>query len=224
MSNEVGQFIVLEGIDGSGTTTQAELLKEVVESRGREAVLTREPTTGPIGRFLRKALMGELSSIDGEPVSLDWDSMALLFSADRLDHVRSEIVPAIERGAVVISDRYDLSSLIYQSATSPLGPESLSWLSSLNERARRPDLTVVLNVSSELAEQRRISRNGKEEIYEKSALQRRLQGMYARASEFLPRDKIKIIQADGGIAEVQEKIVAAARTCPEFAWIACNEG
>src|SRR5690606_1380005 len=144
--------IVLEGIDGAGTTTQAERLAELLRGWGKSVVLTREPTSGPIGRLLRTTLGGGLTDAEGERVDLDWAAMALLFAADRLDHVRREIEPALLRGEVVISDRYDLSSLVYQSATCPEGASATPWLTQLNARARRPDLTLVLDIPPEVAE------------------------------------------------------------------------
>lgn len=209
-------FIVLEGIDGSGTTTQAATLAEKLRSEGRDVVLTREPTAGPIGKFLREALAGKLTDADGVPTELEWSALALLFSGDRLDHLKREIDPALARGAVVISDRYDLSSLIYQSATCPEGEAVLPWLRSLNSRARRPDLTLVLDVSPDIAEQRRKSRAGEPEIFEKVELQRRLSGLYKRAAEFVPHDTLLLLRGDGSLAEVAWEIERAVRNLPEF--------
>lgn len=209
-------FIVLEGIDGSGTTTQAAMLAEKLRALGREVVLTREPTAGPVGRFLRLALAGKLTDQEGAPTELDWSAMALLFSADRLDHLKREIDPALGRGAVVVSDRYDLSSLIYQSATCPDGEAVLPWLRSLNARARRPDLTLVLDVSADVAEERRRSRASEPEIFEKAELQRRLSQLYKRAAEFVSGDTLKLLPGDGDVAEVAALIEREVRNLPEF--------
>lgn len=212
-----GFFIVLEGIDGSGTTTQAERLAQRFRDLGRAVTLTREPTRGPVGRFLRQALAAELSDEAG-PVELGWDSMALLFSADRMDHLRRQIIPALERGDVVISDRYDLSSLVYQSGTCPEGAAALPWLRSLNEKARRPDLTIVLDVPVDAAEVRRAARDEKPEIYERSELQRRLRDLYNQAPEILPGDVIEILSGLGPIERVEERIWQSILSRhPEFA-------
>ncbi|MGH7270293.1 MAG: dTMP kinase, partial [Polyangiaceae bacterium] len=89
-----------------------------------------------------------------------WATMALLFAADRMDHVESEIEPFLLEGGTVISDRYDASSLAYQSVSSgTVGAEAVEWIRSLNRHVRRPDLTVVLDVSPEVAAARRLSRN-----------------------------------------------------------------
>jgi dTMP kinase len=209
-------FIVLEGIDGSGTTTQAATLADKLRAQGREVVLTREPTTGPVGRFLRQALSGKLTAGDGAPAELGWSALALLFSADRLDHLEREIEPALSRGALVISDRYDLSSLIYQSATCPEGEAAVPWLRELNARARRPDLTLVLDVSPEVAEKRRSARASEPEIFEKAELQRRLAGLYKRSAAFVPEDRIELLPGDGGLDEVAQAIEQAVQNLPEF--------
>lgn len=212
-------FLVFEGIDGSGTTTQASRLAARLRAEGRRVLLTREPTAGPIGRFLRQALSGKLTDSEDRVTDLDWSAMALLFSADRLDHLRREIEPALAQGAVVISDRYDLSSLIYQSATCPEGPAVLPWLRDLNKRARRPDLTLVLDVAHEVAEERRAARAGEPEIFEKSELQGRLSVLYKNASTFVPQDRVELISGDAGPDEVEQDILRVLGTLPEFATI-----
>ncbi|MEO8214263.1 MAG: dTMP kinase, partial [Myxococcales bacterium] len=109
-------FVVLEGIDGSGTTTQLDRLVEHLRERGRQAVATREPSTGPIGRLLREILLGQhvVPMPAGGASPVDGRAMALLFAADRRDHLGREVEPALTNGADVVSDRYILSSLAYQ--------------------------------------------------------------------------------------------------------------
>lgn len=209
-------FIVLEGIDGSGTTTQAATLAEKLRAGGREVLLTREPTEGPIGRFLRQALIGKLVGAEGQRIDLKWSAMALLFAADRVDHLEREIEPALGRGAVVISDRYDLSSLIYQSATCPEGENALPWLRELNGRARRPDLTLVLDVSPEVAEGRRRARALDPELFEKADLQRRLAELYKRSTDFVPQDRLRLLPGNGSVHDVAREIEHAVRDLPEF--------
>jgi dTMP kinase len=210
-----GLFLVLEGIDGSGTTTQAELLRERLTALGQRVVLTREPTRGPVGRFLRQALGGKLEE-EGQPVQLGWDSMALLFAADRMDHLNREVLPALAMGAIVISDRYDLSSVIYQSATCPEGERAIPWLVTLNERARRPDLTLVLDIDPDAAALRREARGEEAEIYERADLQRKLRDLYKRASELLPSDPIALLSGEGTREEVANRIFATLSGHPEF--------
>jgi dTMP kinase len=143
-----GKFIVLEGIDGSGTTTQLERAVAFVSSLGRRAVATREPSTGPIGRLLREALLGRLSMADGSCV--DGRTMALLFAADRIDHLQREIEPQLAAGTTVISDRYLLSSLAYQAEEA-----DRAWVATLGRGILIPDLTVLLDVPIAVAARRR---------------------------------------------------------------------
>jgi dTMP kinase len=199
-----GKLIVLEGIDGSGTTTQGNLLVSALEREGRRALFTHEPSKGPFGQQLRQLLSG-----DAADPSRAWDCMALLFAADRLDHVAREIEPALTSGVTVVCDRYDLSSLAYQSATSPAGEAALPWLRAVNARAPRPDLTLVLDIDADLAEGRRALRGGPPELYEKHDLQRRLAGIYAAAESLLPADRIEHVAAGGSVDEVQHRLRAA---------------
>lgn len=200
-------FVVFEGIDGSGTTTQLALVSSWFEERGARVHVTREPSTGPVGVFLRQALQKRLTSSTGEPRQLDGSTMALLFAADRLDHVEQEIRPQLAQGALVISDRYDLSSLIYQSATSAKGAESLDWLRSLNQQALRPDLVLVFSLDAETARERRLARGGAQELFEEDRLQAELAGLYQKAQEFLPGDRVEFVDATRSIGEVTTQVV-----------------
>jgi dTMP kinase len=200
-----GRFIVLEGIDGAGTTTQAARLVAALASAGVRAMTTREPSGGPWGVRLRELLGG-----GGDAVSRSWEILALLFAADRLDHVAREIQPALDAGICVVSDRYDLSSLVYQSATAPEGEDPVPWIRALNQRARRPDLTLVLDVAPEIAEARRAARGGPIEIFEKRELQRRLAVLYSKAEQFAPGDRILHVRGDGSVGEVEAAIFAGS--------------
>lgn len=203
-----GLFIVLEGIDGCGSTTHAKLLAEAIANRGFEVVLTCEPSAGPIGSLIRQALQRRLPGPDAAtPHSLDWTAMALLFAADRMDHLHSTILPALRAGSVVISDRYDLSSLAYQSVTAHNGSEAIPWIRELNARALRPDLTLVLDVPAEVAEERRRLRGGVEELFEKRELQARLATVYTRAEELVPTDRLLHIQGVGEMSEIAARLL-----------------
>lgn len=153
-----GIFIVIEGLDGSGGTTQTALLRDwlVATERWSEVITTREPSQGPVGRFLRSALQttGSASQI-GDAV------LPYLFAADRRDHLDREIVPALQRCAAVISDRYYHSSLAYQSLS-----VGLARVVRLNEDFRQPDLTVFLELSPEECLERIIARGGALERFE----------------------------------------------------------
>ncbi|HUT17327.1 MAG TPA: dTMP kinase [Acidobacteriota bacterium] len=132
--NKKGAFICIEGLDGSGKTTQAKLLAKKLR-KSHNAVYTAEPSHGKIGTFIRNSyLYGEkrLSSV----------IEALLFAADRIEHVETEVLPALHQGKLVISDRYLYSSLAYQGAAGL----SLEWIEKINEHALRPDLAVFIDV------------------------------------------------------------------------------
>ncbi len=140
-------FIALEGGDGSGKTTQARLLGEWLEGRGREVVLTREPGGTDLGRTLRREVL------HGE--DLDPRTEALLYAADRAHHVHTLVRPALARGAVVVTDRYIDSSVAYQGAGRRLGHEEIRELSMWATGGLLPDLTVVLDVDAATAAARR---------------------------------------------------------------------
>lgn len=202
--SSAGSFIVLEGIDGCGSTTQARLLAQALRGRGRGVVETAEPSSGAIGQLIRQALAGTDPAL-----RFDWTTMALLFAADRLHHVRQEIEPALAAGNIVVCDRYDLSSLTYQSATAPAGQDVSAWIASLNHFARRPDWTIVLDVDPDLAEQRRAARGGPREIFERSELQRTLAGLYAQAEILVPGDRLLHVAAEGTPEEVLARLQGA---------------
>jgi dTMP kinase len=143
-----GKFLVLEGIDGSGTTTQLDRAAAYVSSLGHPAVATREPSTGPIGRLLRGALLGQLGMPDGTHMA--GRTMALLFAADRVDHLQREIEPHLAAGTTVISDRYLLSSLAYQAEET-----ERDWVLGLARGILRPDLTILLDLPIDVAARRR---------------------------------------------------------------------
>lgn len=200
-------FVVLEGIDGSGTTTQVARLKAALEARGKQVHATREPSTGPVGRLLRQVLEGKVGD-DSGPIRLDFGTLALLFAADRMDHVARDIEPALARKEIVLCDRYDLSSLIYQSETAPDPAQALPWLTALNARAPRPDLTIVLHVDAAVALERRRARGGPEELFEVPELQTRLAARYAEAERYRPQDPIAVLDASAGVAEVEAAVLA----------------
>ena len=174
MSRRRGRFIVLEGLDGAGTTTQTERIAAVLRERGHRVLTTREPSDGPLGTQLRQALTRRLVRPDGAPLTPE--TLALMFAADRTDHLASSILPALQAGQVVLSDRYLLSSLAYQGATLPM-----AWIDEINARARSPDLTLFVEVSTRTAARRRAGRGSPEELFEAEALQRKIAKKYDEA-------------------------------------------
>jgi dTMP kinase len=202
-----GLFVVVEGIDGCGSTTHARLLAKAIEARGPEVVLTCEPSTGPIGSLIRQVLQRRLFVPDATgPRNFDWSTMALLFAADRMDHLDSTVLPALRAGSVVISDRYDLSSLAYQSATAHDGSDPIPWIRQLNAQAIRPDVTIVIDVPAEVAEERRRARGGVEEMFEARELQARLATVYARAEELVPDDRVLHVPGVGQVPEIAARV------------------
>jgi dTMP kinase len=205
-----GVFVVVEGIDGSGSTTHTKLLGKTLRQRGLKVVETCEPSPGPIGALIRQVLSRRLFVPDATgPRAFAWSTMALLFAADRMDHLDSTIVPALREGAVVLSDRYDLSSLAYQSVTAPNGERVVPWIRELNAAALRPDLTVVIDVPVEVAEERRRSRGGIEEMFESRELQTRLCAVYRDAEALVPNDRVAHVAGVGAVSDVAAEILNA---------------
>jgi dTMP kinase len=194
-------FVVLEGIDGSGTTTQLALLKSHLEGRGRSVHATREPSSGPVGRLVREILLGRHGLPDGAPA--DGLAMALLFAADRRDHLRREIEPALSSGQDVISDRYLMSSLAYQAEEAERG-----WVSELARDVRPPDLTVLVDVPAEMAAARRRAAGRAVERYDDDRVQARVAENYRRLAAADPG----AVVVDGAqtVADVAAAIAAHA--------------
>ncbi|MFI6345268.1 dTMP kinase [Streptomyces sp. NPDC050560] len=143
-----GFFIALEGGDGAGKSTQAEQLADWVRAKGHEVVLTHEPGATPVGKRLRSILLDVTSG------GLSHRAEALLYAADRAEHVDTVVRPALERGAIVISDRYVDSSVAYQGAGRDLSPTEVARISRWATGGLVPHLTVLLDVSPETARER----------------------------------------------------------------------
>jgi len=139
MSKSKGFFVCVEGLDASGKTTQAKLLTTNLRRRGFDAVCTTEPSGGGVGRLIRSFV---LNREDRAPIELE----ALLFAADRIDHVESEVKPLLKQNKIVVCDRYVYSSLAYQGAAGL----DLEWIECVNRFALRPDLTILLDVPTDV--------------------------------------------------------------------------
>jgi dTMP kinase len=203
-------FIVLEGIDGAGTTTQTERLVAHLRGRGRRAASTREPSGGPVGRLLREILLGQHRPTPDTTVG--GHTMALLFAADRLDHLQREILPLLAEGADVVSDRYLLSSLAYQAEES-----DRAWVASLARGVRAPDLTVLLDIPVEEAARRRALAGRPVERYDADSFLARVAENYrtlARAQE-----DVVVLDGRPSVDEVTRALCALvdARLPPEGA-------
>ena len=189
---ETGKLIALEGIDGAGTTTQCELLAKALAAKGISAYTTAEPSQGPIRQLLRRALRRE------EP--LDDMSLVPLFAADRLDHVTREIAPKLAAGVHVITDRYVLSSLAYQSLIAPL-----DYVRAVNEHARHADLTIFVRVNPPVAEKRRKARGGVAERFDAKTHQEQIAQRYEHALHLAAPSVT--IDGDAGIEAVHREIL-----------------
>lgn len=142
-----GVFITLEGGDGSGKTTQAELLEGWLADRGRTVVRTREPGGTDVGVEVREIVLHHRGDIAPR-------AEALLYAADRAHHVATVVRPALERGDVVIQDRYIDSSVAYQGAGRVLDPEEVRLVSEWATEGLRPDLTILLDLDAQAARDR----------------------------------------------------------------------
>ena len=148
MSSSGGVLIAFEGGDGAGKSTQAARLAVWLTERGHEVVATRQPGGTPVGAAVRAILLepatGELSP----------RTEALLYAADKAEHVDTVVLPALQRGAVVVTDRYVDSTLAYQGAGRALTPDELQWLVDWATRGVRPALTVLLDVDADTGSER----------------------------------------------------------------------
>lgn len=188
---------MLEGIDGSGTTTQLARLTAHLGGLGRRVHPTREPSDGPVGRLLREILLGGHRSADGTEV--DGRAMALLFAADRRDHLRREIEPALAAGSDVISDRYLLSSLAYQAEEA-----ERDWVAGLARAVRTPDLTLLLDVPVSVAAARRRAAGRSTERYDEDGFQARVAANYRRLARAEPG--VVVLDGSGSVDAVADAI------------------
>ena len=163
-----GFFICVEGLDGCGKTTQAKLLVHRLKS-GYNAVYTAEPTQGSVGRFIKEYCL-DVKQRGSSVVE------ALLFAADRSEHVEKEILPPLNAGKLVISDRYLYSSLAYQGAAGV----DLDWIRQINKHAIKPSLAVFIDVQPETVVQRLKPNRS---VMENLETQRRVREVYLRFVE-----------------------------------------
>lgn len=200
MERKRGRFIVLEGIDGSGTTTQLGRAVAFVESLGAKAVATQEPSRGPVGLLLRQALLGQLTMPDGS--RMEGRTMALLFAADRRDHLQREIEPNLAAGTTVISDRYLMSSLAYQAEEA-----DRDWVAELARGIPRPDLTVLLDLPIEVAARRREAAGRPVERYDADSYLARVASNYRMLAKQDPT--ATVLDGGGSVDEVTEALCRA---------------
>jgi len=185
-----GVFICLEGLDASGKTTHSKLLVRKLRKMGLTARYTREPSNGEIGRLIRKMI---LKREERTKIAIE----ALLFAADRLDHIQREIVPSLARGEIVVSDRYLYSSLAYQGGAGL----DLDWIEELNKFALKPDLALYIDVPPEVAI-KRLSRE--KSVMERLETQRRVREIYL---QMVKDGRIVYVDGNRAIRDVSREIL-----------------
>lgn len=198
-------FIAIEGLDGSGGTTQLKLLAAWLSQQGRSVHQTAEPSHGPVGRFIRRALADPDERL-GDAV------LPYLFAADRRDHLDREIMPALMRGEHVLTDRYKHSSLAYQSLVM-----GLAQVAELNARFRAPDLTILLDLDAETCLKRVLARGEPRDRFEALDRLRAVHDAYD-AVVILARslgDPIIRVDASGTVQQVHARVVAAVQAAVE---------
>lgn len=185
-----GVFICIEGLDGSGKTTQAQMLaKRLDKSYG--AVYTAEPSHGKTGTFIRECCLYEKQRL---PTAVE----ALLFAADRVEHVEDEIKPALARGKVVICDRYVYSSLAYQGSAGL----DLEWIKKINFYALNPDYAVFIDVPPERVLERLQRRKS---VMETLEIQRKVREVYLK---YVKSGELILVDGDKPRDEVAETLLS----------------
>ena len=192
-----GVFITFEGGDGSGKSTQIQSVREWFESRGREVIVTREPGGTELGTEIRRL-------VQNGPEDVDARTEALLYAADRAYHVATVIGPALERGAVVLGDRYIDSSLAYQGAARSLGVDEIASLSAWATQGLYPSLTFLLDLPPEVGARRRTDAPDRMER-ESMDFHERVRHQYLRLADAEP-ERIVVIDAVGTVDEVFSEI------------------
>ena len=197
---ERGCFIVFEGIDGAGKSTQAKILAKKLISLGKRVYMTAEPTDMPSGKALREVLGGKIKKSDSE--------IALMFTLDRVAHnidKENGIERMLDEGAFIICDRYYYSSLAYQGST-----VDYSWVRALNVACpaiRHPDLCIFLDLTPKQSMQRISQGRETTEIYESEEILSRVRNSFMRVIEDMsPIDTIKVVDASGSVEEIADNI------------------
>jgi dTMP kinase len=194
MTNQTsrGAFICIEGLDGSGKTTQAKILVKNLRRKGFDAVYTTEPSVGKVGKLIRSFVLDRKERV---PAALE----ALLFAADRVDHMENVIKPLLKQGRVVVCDRYVYSTLAYQGAAGL----DLKWIELVNRFALKPDLALLVDVPSDVVVQR-LKR--KKTVMETKRNQEKVREVYLK----LATDKqLTLIDGDRHVRQVADDVLKA---------------
>jgi len=172
-----GLFIVIEGPDGSGQSTHTELLKRWFERRGKKVFETKEPTNSLIGGIIRVILKKEWK--------VDMKTLQLLFTADRAHHLNNEIIPLLNKGVNIISDRYILSTLAFGSIE-----ENLEWLKQINSKFLIPDLTFILDAPGRICASRIARSRFSFEFFETPEKLEKIRNNYLKLKDYYPNTHV----------------------------------
>jgi dTMP kinase len=200
-------FITFEGVEGSGKTTQTGLLKDFLLERGYKVTLTREPGWGAVGKLIRRMLLEE------RDLELDPLAELCLFCADRAQHVRDFIRPKLEQGEIVICDRFNDSTLVYQGYGRKLDIDLVKRLAKSSALGLEPQLTILLNLPVRLGLSRLTKRTGKTKMDEEPVeFHERIRQAYVFIAQKEP-GRIRVVNAAGDIKEIQEEIRSIVLEC-----------
>jgi len=195
-----GTFISLEGVDGSGKSTQAVMLADALRDRGHEVIHVREPGGTPFGEAVRDVVLG--------PDAMSPWAEALLFAAARSQLVVDVIEPAIALGTWVVADRFLDSSLAYQGAARGLGIDEVAAVNAPGIGGTMPDLTIILDLPAAAAVDRRSGRGSVDRIEgEGEALQESVAEGYREVARLYP-DRVHLVSAQGTLDEVHARVMA----------------
>lgn len=193
-------FISFEGVDGAGKSTQLKLLLEYLDEKGIPYVFTREPGGTLIAERIRELLL------DPANAGMSVITEALLFAASRAEHVSQVIRPALLAGKVVVCDRYIDSSLVYQGAAGGLSADFINRINEVATGALRPDRTILLDLSTEVAAARKTANAEADRMEQKEmAFHRQVRQAYRNLAEDEPL-RVKLVDASGSVQDVQAQI------------------
>ncbi|MDI6744224.1 MAG: dTMP kinase [Thermodesulfovibrionales bacterium] len=196
-----GIFISLEGIEGTGKSTQARMLSEYLRKKGYETALTEEPGGTPISREIRKVLLSTKHD------KMDYMAELLLYNAARIQHIREKIAPALAKGKIVITDRFSDSTVAYQGYGRGISLKLIDSLDRIATGGMRPDLTILLDldVKTGLMRNKHINKVDRLEL-EDVRFHKKVRRGFIRLTAKEP-ERIKIVKASKGIDKIHTEIV-----------------
>jgi dTMP kinase len=197
-----GSLVAIEGIDGSGITTQAQHLVQYLNEHGHRAMYTSEPSTGDVGQLIRHRLASKSLRTDAGTMR----TLSLLFAADRTDHFQTVVAPALASGITVVSDRWYHSSLAYQRTT-----VERDWIIGLHRHTRTPDVTIFLEVRPDIGQARRSAAERTPELFHDLALQQQVvHGYRATIAELRAEgERIEVVDGERAASAVSVTVVRA---------------